>query len=113
MSNQEKLAAKRLGPKDVPAVEIKNLRFEVIHWGKDRGEPQNGGLIAAFDKNTGAELWTLKVYDVIYNQELESDVQDVFIVSMSKSLFGNKLKITDERKRKYIVDIDARTVSAN
>ncbi|MFZ2956103.1 MAG: hypothetical protein WA705_04330 [Candidatus Ozemobacteraceae bacterium] len=110
MSNQEKLMAKRLGPKDVPPVTIKNLRFEAIHWGKDRGLAQNGGYIAARDKTGGEELWTLKIYDTTYDPELESDVQDVFIVSMSKSVFGNTLKITDERGRKYVVDTEARTV---
>lgn len=110
MSNQETLMAKRLGPKDVPAVTIDNLRFEVIHWGKDRGFAQNGGYIAAFDKTTGEEVWALKIYDIVYDPDLESDVQDLFIKSMKKSWFGNKLKITDERGRKYTVDTNTRTV---
>lgn len=110
MGNQDTLMAKRLGPKNVPPVTIKNTRFEAIHWGKDRGFMQNGGYIVALDKTSGAELWTLKIYDISYDPELESDVQDIFIASMSKSLFGNKLKITDERGRKYVVDPEARTV---
>lgn len=110
MSNQDTLMAKRLGPKDVPPVIVKDLRFEVIHWGKDRGLAQNGGYIAALDKTGGQELWTLKIYDIAYDSELESDVQDIFIKSMTKSWFGNKLKITDERGRKYSVDVQARTV---
>lgn len=110
MSNQDTLMAKRVGPKDVPAVTIKNLRFEVIHWGKDRGFAQNGGYIAAFDKTSGEELWTLKIYDIVYDPELESDVQDLFIKSMKKSWFGNTLKIIDERGRQYVVNPDDRTV---
>ena len=110
MSNQDTLMAKRVGPKDVPAVTIKNLRFEVIHWGKDRGFAQNGGYIAAFDKTSGEELWTLKIYDIVYDPELESDVQDLFIKSMKKSWFGNTLKIIDERGRQYVVNPDNRTV---
>lgn len=105
------LSAKRLGPKDVAPVEFKDIRFEVVHWGKARGLGQNGGYIAALDRSTGNELWTLKVYDVSYDTSLESDVQDVFIVSMSKALFGAKLKIADENGRRYVVDIDARTAS--
>lgn len=110
MGNQDTLMAKRLGPKDVPPVTIKNTRFDVIHWGKDRGFGQNGGYIAAFDNASNEELWTLKIYDITYDSELESDVQDVFIVSMSKSFFGNKLKITDEKGRRYVVDTETRTV---
>lgn len=112
MTNQDTLMPKRVGPKDVPAVTIKDLRFEVIHWGKDRGFAQNGGYIAAFDKTSGEELWTLKIYDIVYDPELESDVQDLFIKSMKKSWFGNDLKITDERGRQYIVNTDARTVAS-
>ncbi|MCQ8128850.1 hypothetical protein [Methylomonas rivi] len=110
MTNQDILMAKRVGPKDVPAVTIKDLRFEAIHWGKDRGLAQNGGYIAAFDKTSGEELWTLKIYDIVYDSDLESDVQDLFIKSMKKSWFGNKLKITDERGRQYTVDTNTRTV---
>lgn len=112
MTNQDMLMAKRVGPKDVPAVTIKDLRFEAIHWGKDRGLAQNGGFIAAFDKTSGEELWTLKIYDIVYDPDLESDVQDLFIKSMKKSLFGNNLKITDERGRNYVVNTDTRTVAS-
>jgi hypothetical protein len=111
MSNQDTLMAKRLGPKNVPPVTIKNTRFEAIHWGKDRGLGQNGGYIEAFDSTRSEPLWVLKIYDITYDPALESDVQDIFIASMSKSLFGHKLKITDERGRKYMVDTETRTVS--
>jgi outer membrane protein assembly factor BamB len=105
------LSAKRVGPKDIAPIEFKGLRFEVIHWGKSRGFGQNGGYIAAFDRGTGKELWTLKVYDIPYDPALESDVQDVFIATLSKALFGAKLKISDENGRRYVVDIDSRTAS--
>jgi hypothetical protein len=104
--------AKRVGPPKVAPVTIGNLRIEAIHWGKDRDLGQNGGYIAAFDRAGGKELWTLRVYEITYDPHLESDVQDVFIKSMSKALFGNKLKIADERGRRYIVDVAARSVTA-
>ena len=47
-----------------------------------------------------------------YDPNLEGDVQDVFIKSMSKSLFGQKLNIIDERVRKYVVDPKMRSVQA-
>jgi hypothetical protein len=102
--------AKRVGPPKVDPVVIDNLRIEVLHWGMERGLGQNGGYIAAFDRSTDAELWILKVYDVHYDPKMESDVQDVFIKSMSKSLFGRRIKITDERGRRHHVDIESRTV---
>ena len=103
--------AKRVGPAKVPPVTIGNLRFEALHWAKERGLGQNGGYIAAFDARSGTELWTLKVYDVRYDAQLESDVQDVFIKSMSKSFFGSKLNVTDERGRQFVVDPEKRSAA--
>ncbi|OMH38405.1 hypothetical protein BGP75_08750 [Motiliproteus sp. MSK22-1] len=104
------LTAKRVAPPSVDPVTIKGVRFEVIHWGKERGFSQNGGYIAAIDPDSGQELWTLKVYDINYDTEMESDVQDVFIECMSKTFFSGKLKITDEKGRSYIVDPETRIV---
>ena len=104
--------AKRIPPAKVAPVTVAGLRFEAIHWGKARGLGQNGGYVAAVDPASGKELWTLKVYDVVYVPHLLCVVQDVFITSMSKTLFGQKLNVTDENGRSYVVDPATRTVKA-
>jgi len=104
--------AKRVGPPKVAPVVVGNLRIEALHWGKKRGLDQNGGYLVAFDRVSGAELWVLKVYEVRYDPQMEADVQDVFIRSMRKSLFGGTLRITDEEDRRYRVDPQTRTVEA-
>lgn len=104
------LAAKRIAPPRIEPVVIGKLRLEVIHWGKERGLTQNGGYIAAYDIDSGKELWVLKIYDIPYDKALEGDVQDVFIKSMSKGFFSDTLNITDEKDRHYKVDPDTRTV---
>jgi hypothetical protein len=43
---------------------------------------------------------------------MEEDVQDVFIRSMSRTLFGGRLKITDERGRRWLLDPATRKVEA-
>ncbi len=108
----ESPSKKRVGPAEVRPVTIGNIRFEAVHWGKARGLRQNGGYIAALDAASGKELWTLKVYDVQYDGDLEADKQDVFIASMSKRLLQNLLDITDERGKKYVVDIKTRSVKS-
>ena len=105
-------SGKRVGPPDVGPVTIGKLRFEAIHWGRERGFGQNGGYIAAYDAAGGAELWTLKVYDVTYDPDMEEDVQDIFIETMTKSASGDGLEITDERGRGYVVDPRTRSVRA-
>lgn len=103
-------AGKRVAPPDVPPVDVAGVRIEVLPWGKERGLGQNGGYIAAHDPASGRELWTLKVYDVVYQPKLEEDVQDVFISQMSKA-GGDTLAITDEKGRHYLVDVAHRTVT--
>lgn len=107
------LQPKRVAPPAVEPVVIGKLRFEPLPWGRERGLGQNGGYIAAYDDASGAELWILKVYHISYDPSLEEDVQDVFIASMSKTLFGGKLRITDEKGRRYTVDPDTRTVETD
>ena len=102
-------APKRVGPPDVEPVVQGTLRFEVVHWGRERGLAQNGGYIAAFDAASDRELWTLKIYDVAYDPDLEEDVQDVFIDSMI-ARGSNALEIVDERGQRYLVDTAARKV---
>jgi hypothetical protein len=102
--------AKRVAPPDVPPVVFRRVRIEVIHWGRERNFKQNGGYIAAFDPASGRELWTLKVYDVVYDPKMEEDVQDVFIRKMTK-ISPSRLLIVDEKGRRYRVDVKARTVT--
>lgn len=104
------LNPKRVAPAKVDPVLIGKLRFEAIQWGKQRGLSQNGGYIAAYDANSSKELWILKVYEVLYDPALESDVQDIFIISMSKTLFTGKLIVKDEKSREYVIDPEKRKV---
>lgn len=97
------IAPKRIGPSEVVPVQDATRRFEVIHWGRERGLGQNGGYIAATDLD-GREPWILKVYDVNYDPSLEEDVQDVFIVSMVRA-GPDALEIEDERGRRYLVNV--------
>ena len=106
------MQADRIPPPEVKPVTIGDVRYEVIHWGKDRFG-QNGGYIGAFDARSDDELWTLQIYEIEYDPEMEGDVQDIFISSMSKTIFGGKLKLTDEEGRKWVVDPEKRTVVAD
>jgi hypothetical protein len=103
-------SGKRVGPPDVAPVIIDNVEFAAIPWGKERGLGQNGGYVTALDPATGKELWTLKVYEIVYDPKLEEDVQDVFIRALAKSPSGHELVVTDENDHRYIVDPKTRSV---
>lgn len=104
------MQADRIPPAEISPVVIDGMRYEVVHWGKERGLEQNGGYIAAIDVASGQERWLLKIYDVQYDPMMEEDVQDIFIKSMTKPFFSKKLKIVDELGRKYIVDTTDRSI---
>ena len=102
---------KRVGPAEAPSLTVGDTRIDVINWGRNDGFGQNGGILRAVNTNTHATLWTIKVYSITYDPALESDVQDIFITSLRKAWFGNKLLITDDHGQKYSVDLATRAVS--
>lgn len=113
MAEEGKTAAKsgkRDAPDEVPPVTIGDTRYEVLHYGKREGLDQNGGYIVAKDAESGKELWKLKVYEVEYKPKGKADGEDIFITSMKKAWFRNRLEIRDEHDRRWTVDLDSRSV---
>ncbi len=100
----DEIEKERLEPPEVEPVLIGNVRYEALMWGKTRDLGQNGGYIEAFDSTTDASLWVLKIYDITYDEEMESDKQDIFIEEM-QALDSGQLMIRDERGRQYRVDV--------
>lgn len=103
-------APKRVAPPQVAPVTLGALRIEAVHWGKERGLEQNGGYLEAFDRESGAARWLLRVYAIDYRPALESDVQDLFIAQMQTGP-GGTLIVVDEQGRRFVVDPGTRTVT--
>ncbi len=91
------------------AVVSGGVRIEALPWGKARGLGQNGGYIAAYDLRDDHEVWVMKVYDIVYDDEREDDKQDRFIEDMVLEPSG-RLRVTDERGDVYQVDLERRVV---
>jgi hypothetical protein len=102
-------AGKRVGPPAVSPVTVGGFRFEVVHWGRERGFAQNGGYLAAVDPATGEEKWTVRVYETVYDPDLEQDVQDIFIRTLR--VRDGRVEVTDERDRRFLVDPATRSVT--
>jgi hypothetical protein len=104
-------ALKRRVPKPAP-VSDGGIRYEVLLNGKARGFGQNGGVIKAVDEAKNAELWTLVVYRVdIVPEGEEPDAQEVFITKLSLKPGGKQLIIDNQRKERFLVDLDDRKVT--
>ena len=102
---------KRVGPNDVNPVTVNGVRYEVLHWGRERGLEQNGGYIVAKDTVSNKELWLAKIYSIDYNSDLETDVQDLFIQIIELSDDKKSLKIIDEDNREFILDLSTQKIS--
>lgn len=66
------------------------------------------GFIVAIDKGTKKELWKKQIYTVDYKKDLEKDVQDVFIDSITGT--DNIITIHNEKGETYELNIAAQTV---
>jgi hypothetical protein len=94
----------------VTPVTHKGVRYEALHWGKERELGQNGGYVVAFDVQSDHELWLQKIYDVDYDDEKESDKQDVFISKLALDAAGEQLLITNERDKRFRMRLSDRKV---
>lgn len=103
-------SAKREGPAAVAPARIGGVEYRAVHWGRERGLPQDGGYLAAVDAASGRELWLLRVYETAYDAQRERDVQDTFIVEVKVDGTGRRLAVRDELGRVWIVDPATRQV---
>ena len=103
-------AAKRLPPADVPPVVVGEIRYEVPRMGTPLGSAKDGGTVVARRVDTGALVWTRRVYIVARDPRKEGDVQDVFIKELTLAPDGRHLRVLDERGRRFELDLDGGAV---
>jgi hypothetical protein len=92
--------AKRGAPAEVLPLTVGNIEYSAPH--RNRTHKQMG-LIEARDLKSEKLIWSRQIYAVKYDPDLEGDVQDVFIKSITVE--GNNLIITNERNSKYQLDL--------
>ena len=100
---------KRAPPRAVSPVVHEGVRYEAPHFSNPCG--QNGGCIVASDATSGAPLWNLKVYCTHDDPGLETDVQDVFITSIT--LDQGRLALTNEKSLRFAIDLSTRSVTGD
>lgn len=89
--------AKRLRPKPVAAVTHLGLRYEVPHFARNTQRMKhNGGYVRVVNTRDGAAICTKQVYEVTYDPNLETDVQDNFITSIK--IEGKDIVIASEKQ---------------
>ena len=102
--------AKRKAPRPVAPLVLAGVRYEAPLDIHSLGYSGHGGVIAAYDDQTGAPLWHLRVYQTVYDPHMEGDVQDVYIAEIVALDGGGALQVTHERGRRFRVDLTDRSV---
>ena len=101
--------AKRTVPEKVAPVVTEEAIYSVPHF--SNGQPHNGGVIDAHDPKTNKLLWRVVVYKVVYNNDIEGDVQDIFIKSLALDKDHGLLIMSDERDRMFVLDLATKKVT--
>jgi hypothetical protein len=92
--------AKRGAPVEVLPVKVGNIEYSVPHR---NGTQKQMGYLNARDVKSGKLIWSRQIYAVKYDPNMERDIQDIFITSITVQ--GNHLFITNERNSKYQLDL--------
>lgn len=104
------LFAKRTAPVDIEPIIYQGIKYTVLHWSKDNGSNQNGGYILATLQKSGKKVWGKQLYKTNYSSDLENDIQDVFISSMSLTHDHQYLLVTNENGQVYKVDLSSQKI---
>ena len=94
--------AKRGVPVEVLPVTVGNIEYSAPHRNHTHKQM---GFIEARELKSGGLIWSRQIYAVKYDPDLEGDVQDVFIKSITVE--GNTLIITNERNSKYQLNLNS------
>jgi hypothetical protein len=113
MSGPEK---KRDGPPRARPIIHKGVRYsaETITeetWGSDPLPPTASVRVVARDPESDAILWQQELFEIRYDPHMERDKQDVVVTSLGVNLFGSKLKIADEKGRRWEIDLKSHALS--
>lgn len=99
-------SAKRAAPAVVADVTVGDITYR-----QAGGEHQRSGFVEARRAETDELLWTVRIYEVAFRPELETDVQEVYFTDMSYDADANALLIGNERGERFSLDLDVRKVT--
>jgi len=98
--------AKRTAPAEVSPVVHEGVSYRAGYVHDERG---GRGTLEAVEVASGKPLWTVTVYEVHYQNGLETDVQDVYIRTLA--IQDGCVVVTTERDVSYCVNPKTRRVT--
>ena len=104
-------SSSRIRAPQVAPVVHQGVRFEALGAASVQGLPP-GLYVAATEVASGKRLWTAKLLETVYDPRRETDVQNVFMRSLTLDPAGTALVAEDERGRRWRVELATGAVSA-
>lgn len=104
-------SAKRAAPAPVKPLVIENVRYSADaerHLDPKDTPARLTAYVLAHDTATDKLLWKLPVFEVRFQDGLETDVQEVHITAITAE--GKNLVVQTESRQEFLVDPQARTV---
>lgn len=104
-------SAKRAAPAPVKPLVIENVRYSADaerHLDPKDGPARLTAFLLAHDNATDKLLWKLPIYEVWFQEGLETDVQEVHITAITAD--GKNLIVQTEGRQEFLVDPQTRTV---
>jgi len=97
---KSEISVKRAAPKKVEPIIINNIRYT-----------STMNEILATETESNNLLWKKEIYEVIYDKNLETDVQDIFIDSISVN--QNMMFIRNEKNEVFVLNLKTLQVKKN
>lgn len=102
----------RVGQRTLQPIIFEGKRYKEILNGRLLDLPQRTGLMMIIDEATSARLTVVKIYEPPHDPALEADVQDVFFTEFELDLAKREIRITNERKQRFVFRVDDQSVQA-
>lgn len=87
------------------AVTVDGIRYAAPPFTRAQGLPHNGGYVEAIDARTGKRRWIVDVIGAPRDKGMEGDKQDVFITELALDANRQHLLVTDERGRRWRIEL--------
>jgi len=102
--------AKREAPKPVKPVLLNGIEYRIVHEQFEKNGSPAGmrAFVVAQGQAIGKELWKAQLYELTYDLNLETDIQDVYVISLVATDDG--LHATTEKSREFVIDVKQHTV---
>jgi hypothetical protein len=95
-------SASRPAPPVIAPITRDGVRYE-SRW-------SHNGVLFAVDEKSGKPLWQVEVFKYLIDEQVETDVQEVFFESMALDATGETMLIEDELGVRHLVDLKTRKV---